>query len=76
MKKELKSIGKFSVKKELSRSELKLVMAGTGTVQTYCTCAGAPPDTCNPFPVTGSTAIGCQPLYCAEAGHGTFDFCE
>jgi len=73
MKKELKPIGKFSLRKELSRSELKQVTGGTTLQQTYCTCADSPSG-CTPFPVS-QQPIGCAPAYCAAAGHGTFLYC-
>jgi len=69
MKNQLKSIGQLSLKKELSKNELKQVTGGLST-QTYCDGVGG-----SPFPVSGSTQIGCQPGYCSAAGHGHFLYC-
>jgi len=68
MNKQVKTIGKLSLKNELSKSELKAVTGGT-TQQTYCS------STTNPFPVPGSTPIGCNPGYCQPTGHGNFLYC-
>ncbi|HVW97823.1 MAG TPA: bacteriocin [Mucilaginibacter sp.] len=70
MKKQLKSMGKLSLQKELTKSELKQIVGGYSGTQTYCSGGGS-----GPFPVAGSTPIGCQPAYCSAAGHGTFLYC-
>jgi len=70
MKKKINMTGKLSLKKELSKAELKQIAGGVGYTQTYCSGGGS-----GPFPVPGSTPIGCQPAYCAAAGHGTFLYC-
>jgi len=72
MKNLSKSIGKLSLKKELTKNEMKQVTGGL-TVQTYCD--GNNHGFYNPFPVPGSTPIGCQPAYCQAAGHGNFLYC-
>jgi len=72
MEKQTKPTGKFSLQKELTRRELKQVTGGS-SIQTYCACNGAPG--CYPFPVPGSTPIGCNPGYCAQLNHGTFQYC-
>jgi bacteriocin-like protein len=69
MEKQSKPTGKFSLQKELSKSELKQVVGGS-SVQTYC--SGGPS---GPFPVPGSTPIGCNPGYCQPTGHGAFEYC-
>ncbi|MFD0794743.1 hypothetical protein ACFQZX_14045 [Mucilaginibacter litoreus] len=68
--KTLKSTGKLSLKKELSRNEQKEIRGGASGTQTYCDGVGG-----TPFPNSGSTAIGCQPAYCTSAGHGHFLYC-
>jgi hypothetical protein len=68
--KNLKPVGKLSLKKELSRNEQKEIKGGAGLVQTYCDGVGG-----TPFPNPGSTAIGCQPAYCTSASHGKFLYC-
>jgi len=73
MKKQVTPKGKFSIKTELSRSELKQVTGGSST-QTYCSGTG-PYSGAGPFPVPGSTPIGCQPAYCHAAHHGDFLYC-
>jgi len=70
MKKNIKPMGKLSLKKELSKAEMKQVAGGL-TVQTYCDGNGW----AGPFPVAGSTPIGCQPAYCQAAHHGNFLYC-
>jgi len=70
MKKQLKPMGKLSLKNELSRSELKMISGGYSGSQTYC--SGGPS---GPFPTSGSSQIGCQPGYCPGAGHGSFLYC-
>ncbi|BAU55582.1 bacteriocin [Mucilaginibacter gotjawali] len=70
MKKQVKPNGKFSLSKELTKSEMKQVVGGLSGSQTYC--SGTPG---TPFPVAGSMKIGCQPAYCAGAGHGSFLYC-
>jgi len=70
MKKPVKPISKFSLLNELSKSELKQVVGGYSGSQTYC--SGVPG---TPFPVSGSSQIGCQPAYCSAAGHGSFLYC-
>jgi bacteriocin-like protein len=68
MKKQLNFEGKLSLKNELSKNDLKKVTGGTQ--QTYC--SGGPS---GPFPVSGSTPIGCAPNYCSATGHGSFLYC-
>ena len=68
--KNLKPVGKLSLKKELSRNEQKEIRGGASGTQTYCDGVGG-----TPFPVGGSTAIGCQPAYCRGAGHGNYLYC-
>jgi hypothetical protein len=68
--KTLKPVGKLSLKKELSRNEQKEIRGGASGTQTYCDGVGG-----TPFPVGGSTAIGCQPAYCRGAGHGNYLYC-
>jgi len=67
MKKSLKPIGQLSLKKELSKNELKQITGGT--LQTYCDGVGG-----TPFP-NGQQPIGCAPAYCSAAGHGHFLYC-
>lgn len=73
MKKQLNQIGALSLGKELQKNELKQIKGGVGTTQTYCD--GNNNGFYNPFPVAGSTPIGCQPIYCSAAGHGSFLYC-
>lgn len=68
--KTLKTVGKLSLKKELSRNEQKEIRGGASSTQTYCDGSGG-----SPFPVFGSTPIGCQPAYCKAAGHGNYLYC-
>ena len=65
-----KPVGKLSLKKELSRNEQKEIRGGASSTQTYCDGVGG-----SPFPVFGSTPIGCQPAYCKAAGHGNYLYC-
>jgi bacteriocin-like protein len=60
MKKEEKSFRKLSLKKELTKKELKQI---TGGASGYTSCTG------------GTYQIGCAPAYCSAAGHGTFQGC-
>jgi len=69
MKNSSKPTIKLSLKNELSKNELKNIRGGTG-YQTYCSGGWA-----GPFPVAGSSQIGCQPGYCSATGHGTFLYC-
>ena len=69
MKKQLNFEGKLSLKNELSKNDLKKVTGGTQ--QTYCDGLGSG----GPFPVSGSTPIGCAPNYCYPALHGHFLYC-
>lgn len=73
MKKQVTPKGKFSIKTELSRSELKQVLGSSGN-QTYCDGLG-PYGSGGPFPVAGSMQIGCFPAYCHNAHHGEFLYC-
>jgi bacteriocin-like protein len=61
MKKEKKSLGKLSLKNELTKKELKQV---TGGVSGYTHCSD------------GNYQIGCAPAYCPAAGHGSFLGCS
>lgn len=70
MKNLSKPIGRLSLKKELTKNEMKQVTGGL-TQQTYCDGAGSG----GPFPVAGSMVIGCQPGYCYPAHHGNFLYC-
>jgi len=72
MKNLSKPIGKLSLKKELTKSEMKQVTGGL-TLQTYCD--GNDNGFYNPFPVPGSMVIGCMPAYCYPAHHGNFLYC-
>lgn len=66
MKNQLKPIAKFSLKKELSRSELKQITGGSSTIQTYCS---------DGWNSAGSAFNGeCLPGYC-NGIHGTFLYC-
>lgn len=70
MKKKINTMGKLSLKKELTKAELKQIAGGVGYTQTYCSGGWA-----GPFPTSGSSQIGCQPAYCSATGHGTFLYC-
>lgn len=59
--KKKKSIGKLSLKNELTKNELKQV---TGGVNGYTSCSD------------GIYQIGCAPAYCSAAGHGSFLGCS
>ncbi len=76
MKKQLNQIGTLSLGKELKKNELKQIKGGIGSLQTYCDGNNGPFVMPDPFPVPGSTAIGCQPTYCKSAGHGNFLYCD
>ncbi|MFB9843515.1 hypothetical protein [Mucilaginibacter ginsenosidivorans] len=72
MKNLSKPASKLTLKKELSRNEMKQVTGGS-TQQTYCD--GYDRNGYNPFPVAGSMPIGCMPAYCPNAHHGAFLYC-
>ena len=71
MKDQPKLAKRLNLNRELTRGEMKQI-AGGSTQQTYCDGHGS----AGPFPVAGSTPIGCQPGYCGGIYfHGSFLYC-
>jgi len=66
-------VGRLSLKKELSKNELKQITGGS-TQQTYCSGPDAQYPYATAFPV-GQQPIGCAPGYCLGANHGSFLYC-
>ena len=68
-------VGKLSLKKELTKNELKQITGGVSLLQqTYCSGPDAQYPYATAFP-TGQQPIGCAPAYCLAAGHGSFLYC-